>query len=108
MGFVKYIWRNHKKAIILSVIVAMIFPFVLNILVMLRIDCPVAGKPEDWIVFWPSYLSAIASFGMIVLTSIALYYNNKTLTNNKEQLEELKRQWKEEHEPTISVSYNMI
>lgn len=108
MGLIRQIWWNHKKAIVLSVIVAVVFPFVLNLLVMLKTNCPVAGKPENWIAFWPSYLSAIASFGMIALTAVALYYNNKTLANNIDQLEELKRQWREEHEPTVLVSYNRI
>ena len=106
--FIKHLCKNYKLVITVFVIIAFAFPFVLNRLVMLKLDYPVAGNPETWIAFWPSYLSAIASFGMIVLTAIALYFNNKTLSNNKEQLNELKRQWEEEHKPTISVSYNMI
>ena len=89
-------------------IVGLLFPFVLNWLVMIRANFTVAGTPETWIAFWPSYLSAIASFGMIALTVITLSYNNKTLSNNIEQLNELKRQWEEEHKPNIVVSYNMI
>ena len=75
---------------------------------MIKTSFPVAGSPDTWIAFWPSYLSAIASFGMIALTILTLYYNNKTLSNNIEQLKELKRQWEEEHKPNLVVSYNMI
>lgn len=108
IGLIKHIWRNHKIAIIVSVIGAMVFPFVLNLLVMVKTTFPIAGKPENWIAFWPSYLSAIASFGMIALTAVALYYNNKTLVNNKDQLDEMKRQWKEEHMPNVSVSFSQL
>ena len=92
----------------LSAIIVVAFPFILNLLVLRNLGCPVAGNPETWIAFWPSYLSAIASFGMIALTSMALFYNNKTLTNNKEQLIEMKRQWDEEHKPNVSVSFNIL
>lgn len=115
IGLIKNIWRNHKIAIIVSVIGAMVFPFVLNLLVMVKTTFPIAGKPENWIAFWPSYLSAIASFGMIALTAIILLFNNetlknnnKTLKNNIDQLNEMKRQWEEEHKPNVSVSFNQL
>ena len=104
----KLLKRRYKLTIIITMIVGLLFPFVLNWLVMIRANFTVAGTPETWIAFWPSYLSAIASFGMIALTVITLSYNNKTLSNNIEQLNELKRQWEEEHKPNIVVSYNMI
>lgn len=108
LGLIRHIWRNHTIAIIVSVIGAMVFPFILNLLVMVKTTFPVAGKPENWIAFWPSYLSAIASFGMIALTAVALYYNNKILVNNKDQLDEMKRQWEEEHMPNVSVSFSQL
>ena len=108
VGLIRHIWKKHKIAISISIIGAIVFPFVLNLLVIVKTSFPVAGKPENWIAFWPSYLSAIASFGMIALTAVALYYNNKTLVNNKDQLNEMKRQWEEEHMPNVSVSYNQL
>lgn len=108
LNLIKQIWNSHKVAMILAAFMIVAFPFVLNLLVLLNIGCPVAGNPETWIAFWPSYLSAIASFGMIALTSMALFYNNKTLANNKEQLNEMKRQWDEEHSPNVSVSFSQL
>ena len=105
---IKQMLQKHKWAIIISVIAISLFPFVLNWLVMRQPICNVAGKPETWIEFWPSYLSAIASFGMIALTAITLFFNSKTLRNNKEQLNEMKRQWDEEHKPNVSVSFNIL
>ena len=108
LNYIKHIWNSHKVAMVIVAIIIVAFPFVLNLLVILNIGCPVAGNPETWIAFWPSYLSAIASFGMIALTSMALFYNNKTLANNKEQLNEMKRQWDEEHSPNVSVSFSQL
>lgn len=108
LNFIKQIWNSHKVAMIIVAIIIVAFPFFLNFLVLLNIGCPVAGNPATWIAFWPSYLSAIASFGMIALTSMALFYNNKTLANNKEQLNEMKRQWDEEHSPNVSVSFSRL
>ncbi|MBO6030604.1 MAG: hypothetical protein J6Q22_03965 [Prevotella sp.] len=106
--FTKQIKGKYKLVISVTILSGLVFPFLLNWLVMVKTSFPVAGNPDTWIAFWPSYLSAIASFGMIALTIITLYYNNKTLSNNIEQLNELKRQWEEEHKPNIVVSYNMI
>lgn len=104
----KQIKRKYKLVISVTILSGLVFPFLLNCLVMVKTSFPVAGSPDTWIAFWPSYLSAIASFGMIALTILTLYYNNKTLSNNIEQLKELKRQWEEEHKPNLVVSYNMI
>jgi hypothetical protein len=118
----KSILRKYKWTIIGLIVVGLLFPFGLNWLVMRQSSFAIAGKPETWIAFWPSYLSAIASFGMIALTAItllfnsetlktnkeALEYNKEALKNNKEQLDELKRQWEEEHKPNVSVSFHRI
>lgn len=106
--FIKQIWKRYGFAITMSLLFGLAFPFLLNWLVLIQAMYPIAGNPETWIAFWPSYLSAIASFGMIALTALALYYNSKTLANNKEQLDELKRQWKEEHMSNVSVSFNIL
>lgn len=108
IGLLKQILCKHKWVESISIIIGLAFPFALNCLVMQHTSYSVAGKPETWIAFWPSYLSAIASFGMIVLTAITLLFNNEILKNNKEQLDEMKRQWDKEHKPDISISYNMI
>ncbi|MBR6264134.1 MAG: hypothetical protein IKR05_13085 [Prevotella sp.] len=108
MGLLKQLLCKHKWVISISIIIGLAFPFALNWLVMQHTSFSVAGKPETWIAFWPSYLSAIASFGMIVLTAITLLFNNETLKNNKEQLDEMKRQWEEEHKPNVSVSFHLM
>ena len=48
----------------------------------------VAGEPKDWLSFWVIYFSALMSLGMVIIT----WY---TLKQNKEQLDEIKRERKE-------------
>ena len=83
-----------KISIIVVIIVSLIFPFLLNYLILQPALFPIVGEPENWLMFWPAYIGAFASAGMILFTY-------KTLKHNKEQLNELKRQWEEEHKPEI-------
>lgn len=89
--FKKYWW--------VILLLLFLLPFLLNWIVTRNIimSYRVAGEPKDWIAFWVTYLSAIASFTMVVITWI-------TLKQNKEQLNELKRQWKEDNRARICIS----
>jgi len=79
----------------------LVFPYILNKLILIDSYWTIVGGPKEWLAFWPSYLSALASAVMIAYTAM-------TLKNNKEQLDELKRQWEEEHKPNVSVSFNIM
>lgn len=79
----------------------LVFPYILNKLFLIDRYWDIVGGPKEWLAFWPSYLSALASAVMIAYTAM-------TLKNNKEQLDELKRQWEEEHKPNVSVSFNIM
>ena len=48
----------------------------------------VAGEPKDWLSFWVIYFSALMSLAMVIIT----WY---TLKQNKEQLEEIKKERQE-------------
>ena len=76
----------------------LVFPYILNKLILTESYWAIVGGPKEWLAFWPSYLSALASAVMIAYTAM-------TLKNNKGQLDELKRQWEEEHKPNVSVSF---
>ena len=78
-----------------------ILPFIMNFLILSDRYWEVIGGPKEWLAFWPSYLSALASTVMIAYTA-------KTLKNNRKQLDELKRQWDVDHTPNVSVSFNFI
>lgn len=79
---------RHKKAI---AVFAVLFPILLNLLV--AIPAPswmcVVGDASDWLLFWATYITALASFAMV----IAAY----------ETLLESRKQWIAEHTPKISV-----
>lgn len=82
----------------LAVFIAfIIFPFLLNWIIRQNAIVPVVGDGTTWLSFWPVYLSAIASFGMI-------YFTYRSLQQNKKQLEEMKVQREEEERARIVFS----
>ncbi len=93
--------KGYWHWILFILFLLLFFPYILNYLILSDSYWNVVGGPKEWLAFWPSYLSALASAVMIAYTAM-------TLKNNKSQLDELKRQWDEEHKPDVSVSYNMI
>lgn len=90
----KYWW-----CFILALIVV---PIALNFILLIPAFTPIVGNNQTWLSFIGTLIGALASFAMIFFTA-------KTLEQNREQLDELKRQWKEEHTPTLSsqlIPYN--
>lgn len=85
---VSLIIRN-KKAI---AIIALCFPLLLNLLLAIPtpVRIPVIGDGADWLLFWATYITALASFAMV----IASY----------ETLIESRKQWKEDHIAYIGVT----
>lgn len=92
-----------KKKVLMGLVVVFVvlIPFVINILLSTRIPekwgYPIIGTSVDWLHFWASYLGATASFIMIVYTAMSLRQNQR-------QLEEMKRQWIEEHRARLVFS----
>lgn len=80
-------------------------PFIINGLILIPSKGEYVGEPKDWLAFWPSYLCAAASAIMIAFTAKTLKNNDMLLANNIEQLNELKKQWEQEHKPDISVTF---
>ena len=78
-------------------IALILFPFFLNWTLLQNAIIPVVGDSTTWLSFWPVYLSAIASFGMI-------YFTYRSLQQNKRQLEELRKQREEEERARIVFS----
>ena len=91
-------WKSNWHWILFILFWLLVFPYILNKLILSDSCWTVVGGPKEWLAFWPSYLSALASAVMIAYTAM-------TLKNNKSQLDELKRQWEEEHKPNVSVSF---
>ncbi len=99
---------KSKRLLIVCAGIIILFPLILNYIVIHDSIWKTAGEPKDWLTFWPSYLSAIASAAMIAYTAKTLKYNDKLLENNIAQLEEIKKQWAEEHSPDVSCSFYML
>lgn len=90
--------RKHNVVIAsVALVVCLLFPFALNWLLLREAIVPVVGDGATWLSFWPVYLSAIASFGMIFFTYLSLQ-------QNKKQIEELRRQSEEEERARLVFS----
>lgn len=84
-----------KKYYIIFILAILSMPIVLNFSLQLPSIVKVIGDAQTWLSFWASFIGAIASFAMIAIT----YH---TLQQNQSQLDEIKRQWEEEHRPFLS------
>ena len=89
--------RVNKWLVGAIVVLTLIFPFFLNWVLQIKAFVPVVGDSVTWLSFWPVYLSAIASFGMI-------YFTYRSLQQNKRQLEEMKLQREEEERARLVFS----
>lgn len=72
-----------KKTIFIFGGIVILVPLLLNIVLQIPTFCPIIGDARDWLLFWSTYIGAIASFCMI-------YYTAKTLEVSKRQLQEMK------------------
>ena len=89
--------NNNVWSIVTVLLCLILFPFVLNWLLLQKQVAPIVGDGTSWLSFWPVYLSAIASFGMIYMTY-------RSLQQNKEQVEELRKQREEEERARLVFS----
>lgn len=68
---------EHKKLSVLTFIIIVLgFPLLVNQLSVWEAKCDVFGYPSDWLSFWGTYLAAIASFGMIIISAISIHRNS--------------------------------
>ena len=107
--------RKIYRLIIVVLIILLLFPIVLNWIILRASLFPIVGEGKDWLGFWAAYIGAIASFAMVALTwwtlkqskiqnDALIAQNEEILRNNKEQLDELRRQWNELNRPNICVN----
>lgn len=85
-----------KKYWVLFIIGIIFIAVILNFILIIPAFTPIVGDNRDWLLFFGSIIGAAASFAMVFFTA-------KTLKQNEEQLNELKRQWDEEHSPYLSA-----
>ena len=82
---------------LIVIITVLLFPLLLNWIILQKAIVPVVGDGITWLSFWPVYLSAIASFGMI-------FFTYRSLQQNKKQIEELQKQREEEERARLVFS----
>jgi hypothetical protein len=70
------------------------FPWWARFIVYNDLIIPQDNHQMEWLMFYTAYYGTLASVAMI-------YVTKRTLINNQKQLDEIKRQWKEEHKPEI-------
>lgn len=76
---------EHKKLSVLTFIIIVLgFPLLVNQLSLWEAKCDVFGYPSDWLSFWGTYLAAIASFGMIIISAISIHRNSDENKQNRE------------------------
>ncbi len=90
---------KNKRIIYFLLLFIILFPVLLNLIISLPTPkwYSIVGEATDWLQFWTAYLTAIASVILIIITY-------STLKQNENQLNEIKRQWKEENRPYLYVS----
>lgn len=89
--------KKNLYILILGVIGLLLFPFVLNLILRQDAFFPVVGDSVAWLSFWPTYLSTIASLGMIILTY-------RSLKQTREQMIRYEQQREEENRALITAS----
>ena len=85
------------QIILIILLIIILIPVLINFGIQIPSFFPYIGTQENWLMFWPTYLSAAVSLLMV-------YATFRSLKHGEAQLNELKRQWYEEHKPEI-VAY---
>ena len=100
-------WLKKYWSILAMVVFLLVLPLLINLCYRLESDCSELHTPSAWATFWATYLAAIASFAMVFITWLTLKKNKEQndaiLQQNKDQLNEMKRQWENEHRPYLEV-----
>lgn len=90
-----------------AILIILALPVVINFILLIPAFSPIVGDNTHWLSFWASYLATIASFAMVFITWLTIKkskeQNDAILKQNKDQLDEMKRQWEEDHRPKIEA-----
>lgn len=102
----------NKCRVLIFIIVIILIPIILNWTIKMPAFFEFVGLDTDWLNFWVTYISAVASFAMVFITWHALKQNDRLLQQNddllqqnKAQLNEMIRQWDEENKPRLEMYF---
>ncbi len=85
-------YRVYINLILLALFLS--FPMWAKFLTKNPLIFPPEDNPVEWLQFFATYVGAIGSIGMIYITARSIWLN-------KAELDEMKRQWDEEHKPEL-------
>ena len=107
--------KKHYLLAIVFLITIIALPIIINWLILKPQLFNTVGDGSTWLLFWATYISAVASFAMVFITWLTLKesrhqnqslikQNEELILQNSQQLSELKRQWEESHRPFLIIS----
>lgn len=111
-------WRSIILKVVLGIVVFIVvicvIPYTINCLILKQARFEIVGNGTHWLSFWASYLAAIASFAMVLITwwtlreskkqnQNTLTQNNQIIALNKQQYHATLQHWEDEVRPYIEV-----
>lgn len=87
----KYSWIGNAIFVILFSSLAVLLPYLLNVLMLKPARFEFIGCDKDWLGFWATYIGATASFAMVLITW--------------QTLKQMKKQWEDEHRPLLEFYF---
>lgn len=73
----KWIVKHKTLSTILFAFIGLGFPVLVNTFSLFEARYEVLAKPSSWLLFWGTYLSALASFAMVFITWLTLRHYHK-------------------------------
>ena len=93
-------WKSPLLKVVLGIVVFIVvicvIPYTINCLILKQARFEIVGNGTHWLSFWASYLAAIASFAMVLITWW-------TLKQNSKQHQDTLQHWEDEIRPYIEV-----
>ena len=79
-----WIEKNKWLSAIIFIILVSVFPILVNALSLCEAKYKVFGFQSPWLSFWGTYLAAVASLGMIIITAVSIHRNSEDNKKNRE------------------------
>ena len=111
-------WNSPLLKVVLGIVVFIVvicvIPYTINCLILKQARFEIVGNGTHWLSFWASYLAAIASFAMVLITwwtlreskkqnQDILTQNNQIIALNEQQYKATLQHWEDEVRPYIEV-----
>lgn len=78
-----WIGRNWKLSITIYIVITVLFPLLVNLLSQFEAPYKILEFPSEWLSFWGTYISAVTSLGMIIITALSIHRNSEESKANR-------------------------